>query len=958
MHRPMPVVPLESLEELFEEACALPSRERAVFLESCTEDRGVREELASLLAAVGRAEPFFQALGDVVSSPGAWIGEEWITDVRADLEPGRKVAQYRIDQKLGAGGMGVVYRAKDTRLGRDVALKFLPPHLSADEAAKGRFLAEARAAAALDHPNVCAIHEIGETSAGDLFIAMPFYDGETVGEKIARGPLEVAEALDLARQTARGLAVAHAAGLVHQDVKPANLIVTADGTVKILDFGIAKSLEAAVSSSAPRMGTPAYMSPEQAHGDELGPAADLWSLGVVLYEMLTGRRPFRGETVSAVLDAIRNAEPEPPTGLREDLHPEVEAAVLRLLSRDAEARAGGARGLEKSAVDRAALGGAGTSPGFPHARIASGTLGLMVLAAIGATGYLVVADRSEPVAAAAAATELAAPAPRVAVLPFENASGAGERNASLADGLHREMLRLLSTLGLRVTAPTSVMAYRGSDASIHEIAGTLGVGHVVSTRVARSGERVGIEARLIEAETGETRWTRSYSDSLSVSNLRAIQIDMARSIAGALEREAPPTDWKTLGSEWTDDLEAYELYLRGVTALRHGGSVLLRSQLELAIGMLDRAVARDPGFVAARVALASAQIFLHYLGGDRSGRLMAEAKRLLDEVLREHPDLAVAHNGLGHYYYHTGDYARALLAWLRSEELAPGQLGLEGRLATVYRRQGRWEEARAYGERARELDPLNPGVHLQLAVTYHYLRRYEEAGTAAKRSLELEPASPHALAYAARAAIEAEGPDAARAILRGAPSEVATDAGVLGLLLRLDGWAGEHRSALRRTDSVVDAVPIGAAGIIPFGLWRARSWMALGDSVAARAELERSTELLERLLDEKPDDHRVHGAIGMVYAALGREEEAIAAARQGVELLPVEKDGFFGPLRVYELALVYAWTGHLDEAAERLEFLLSIPSSTTRTWLLHDPAWDPLRGHPRFEALLAAETSG
>jgi tetratricopeptide (TPR) repeat protein len=332
-------------------------------------DPELHAQVKRLLRAHDAADELLGSLEDLISQP---VFEPSLTPHEASAGPdphgliGRTVSHYEVIDLLGAGGMGVLYKALDTQLGRTVALKFLPPQWGLDAAFKERFLREARAAAALDHSNICNIHEIGETEQGQLFIAMAYYQGETVKEKIARGPLEVGEAVGFAKQAAKGLAAAHRAGLVHRDIKPANLIVTEEGVLKILDFGLAKTGETALTESGMRLGTPAYMSPEQTRGEEVDPRTDLWSLGVVLYEMLTGQRPFGGGKDSAVIHAIRRDEPRPPSELRAGLPEEVEDLVLRLLSKDPDARYAGAEQFLGEPADAYALRAAETS--FPEAR--------------------------------------------------------------------------------------------------------------------------------------------------------------------------------------------------------------------------------------------------------------------------------------------------------------------------------------------------------------------------------------------------------------------------------------------------------------------------------------------------------------------------------------------------------------------------------------------------------------
>jgi tetratricopeptide (TPR) repeat protein/class 3 adenylate cyclase len=318
------------VQHVFASALELPADERSRFLEeACAGAPELRREAESLLAAHGSSGVLDRPVLDLLS-PGA--------DAARAPRPGAIVGRYEILEDLGAGGMGVVYRARDVQLERTVALKFLPPHLSSDTSARDRFLVEAQAAAALDHPNICTILEIGATEQGQLFIAMPFYDGETLAPRIARGPLPAQEALGCATQVARGLARAHEHGIIHRDIKPANLIVTADGTVKILDFGIAKLADVSLTRPGARPGTVAYMSPEQAAGEAIDHRTDVWSLGVVFYEMLAGQRPFRGTGDRVVLNAIRHHEPEPIARLRPGLAPGISSLLAQALAKRPAAR--------------------------------------------------------------------------------------------------------------------------------------------------------------------------------------------------------------------------------------------------------------------------------------------------------------------------------------------------------------------------------------------------------------------------------------------------------------------------------------------------------------------------------------------------------------------------------------------------------------------------------------------
>ncbi|HEX3159178.1 MAG TPA: BREX system ATP-binding domain-containing protein, partial [Gemmatimonadaceae bacterium] len=317
-----------ALEALFQQTLARPPAERRAHLDATCRDAGVRAEVESLLAAHER-RGMLDELVDEVMTPLLARREPVVEPTAAPPMHSR----YRMLERLGGGGMGVVYRARDERLGRDVALKFLPPHLSADQAAKKRFMMEARAAAALEHPNICTVHEIGDTDDGQLYIVMACYEGETLDRHIARGPLAVDEAIRVTGEIARGLAKAHERGIVHRDIKPANVMVTGDGLVKVLDFGIAKLADVSLTQTARAVGTVAYMSPEQAFGEVVDHRTDIWSLGVVLYEMLTGVRPFRGPGEQAVLVAALTAEPEPVTSLRADVPAEMDEVIRRALAK-------------------------------------------------------------------------------------------------------------------------------------------------------------------------------------------------------------------------------------------------------------------------------------------------------------------------------------------------------------------------------------------------------------------------------------------------------------------------------------------------------------------------------------------------------------------------------------------------------------------------------------------------
>src|SRR5687767_641103 len=433
---------------------------------------------------------------------------------------GETVSHYQVLEELGGGGMGVVYKALDTRLRRHVALKFLPVELTRHLPAKERFLLEARAASTLDHPNVCTVHEVDETPDGRLFIAMAYYQGESLRQRIERGPLPVPEALRIAAQVARGLEAAHRAGIVHRDVKPANIMLPAGGEVKILDFGLAKLEGEArrLTRTGTTMGTVAYMSPEQARGDEVDARSDLWSLGVVLYEMLTGRLPFKGERDHSIVYSILHTPPGPLRPLCPGVPRPVERLIERLLEKDPKHR------IQSAGEVAAALAAAERGDNLAPTELAlSGSLGRVLrrrrralrwagaaalVAALAGGGWWLAAHQP------GAATPAARPELRnLAVLPFANLTGDPERDY-FCEGLSAIFTHQLSAVpGLNVVARSETSAYRGSKKSAKEIGRELGVGAILEGHVRRQGERLLVEGSLIDADKGYVIWPMTLEGS-------------------------------------------------------------------------------------------------------------------------------------------------------------------------------------------------------------------------------------------------------------------------------------------------------------------------------------------------------------------------------------------------------------------------------------------------------------
>jgi non-specific serine/threonine protein kinase len=661
------------------------------------------------------------------------------------LSPGTVISHYKIVEKLGEGGMGVVYKAEDTRLKRHVALKFLPAHLTRDAEARERFLIEAQAASALDDANICNIHEIDETEGGETFISMACYEGETLRDRIGRGPMEVGEVLDIATQVASGLARAHGKGIVHRDIKPANVIITPEGTVKVMDFGLAKLVShGGVTRTGTILGTVAYMSPEQVRGEEVDGRSDIWSLGVVMYEMLTGSRPFRGDHEQAVIYSILNEAPEPLGSSRPDIPGRIAGIILKALEKDPAGR-------------------------YPDIRTFLHEL-----------TSLVVSTESQPEHEKS-----------IVVLPFEDISP-GRDNEYFSDGLTEEIITDLSQVGeLRVISRTSALQLKGTQKTVKAIGRDLDVRYVLEGSVRKAGNSLRITAQLIDASNDRHIWAEKYSGSLE--DVFEIQEQVSRAIVAAVKVRLSADESRKISEHPIRNVQAYDCYLRA----RQGILQFTEEGLDRALRYLQNGL----DIVGENVLIYAGIGYVHWQyvnSGLRQDDSIRKAKEYAKKVYELDPESIHAHLLLGMISgIMEGDQRKAADHLKKVLSIDPNNPDALLWLANVYGVAGRVEAAQALAERLLKVDPLTPMSHAPPGVLHLMGGRFDLALSALHKLYCMDPEGPAyrwiytwGLAYAGK-------PEEAMAFLEPAlRSSPRTFWDRLSLLL-LYGLEGKRSEALR-----------------------------------------------------------------------------------------------------------------------------------------------------------------
>jgi serine/threonine-protein kinase len=909
-----------------------------------------------------------------------------MTDLRAQLQSGLG-DRYVLERELGRGGMATVYLAHDSKYDRRVALKVLHPELG-QVLGPERFQREIRLAARLQHPHILTVLDSGQVVASRtsqvasdspatydlapvtyLWFTMPYVDGESLRARLQRErQLPVEDAARIAREAAQALQYAHDQGVIHRDIKPENLLLTRDGNTLVADFGIARALgagaeESRLTETGLVVGTPAYMSPEQASGDKAFDArSDTYSLGAVLYEMLSGEAPYTGATTQALI-VKRLTEPPPSVrSVRASVPEAVEQAIRRALAPVPADRfptvAQFAQALEGGTARTAGMAGSTeqptsviaphrTTPVPPYRRTAVAlTTGLLI-----GLGVLFAWRRSSGGAATGTGSAV------LAVLPFENLGRSEDEY--FADGVTDAVRGKLAAIpSVQVIARSSSEPYKKANKPAEQIARELGARYLLTGTVrwekgAGGASRVLVSPELVEVSPGsapKTRWQEPFDASLT--DVFQVQADVATRVAQALGATLGSGERKALEARPTKNLAAYDAFLKG-EEISNGLAVIDPNALRQALGYYEQAVALDSTFALAWAQLSRTHSSLYGLSEPTPAdarAALAAAQRVI-ALSAQSPEARLA---MGAFYETAGgSLQKALDQYTEGLRISPNNAALLAAEAFVEEGLGRWDAAEEHYRLARTLDPGSVQTTRRLARVLMWRRHYSEALTTIDRAVAMAPANLIVVQNKAEIYLAQGDLAGAQRVLNAVPSEVEPTA-LVAFFATYDDlyWVlneEQQQLVLRLTPRQFDNNRAG------WGIALAETYALRGDQLHARAYADSARIAFEEQLRNAPQDAQVHVLLGLALAYLGRTADAIRMGMKGVELNPVSRDAFGGPYIQLQLVRIYNLAGEPEKALDQLEPLLKIPYRLSPGWLKIDPTFDPLRKNPRFQKLVSSE---
>jgi non-specific serine/threonine protein kinase len=783
---------------------------------------------------------------------------------------------------------------------------------------------EAKAASALNHPNILTIHDIYEDE-GFTFIAMEYIEGELLTDILSEGPLKTKELIRIAQGISAGLHAAHQKGIIHRDIKPDNIMMSNDRVIKILDFGVAKrSGSKSITEEGSTIGTRAYMSPEQVSGEEIDQRSDIFSLGVVLYQLATGRMPFEGDHDAALVYSIVNEEAVPATTLNPNVPRRIEKIINKLLAKDVRDRY---QHADEIITDLRRVKNQGIKAGLAKKRTANRLIYITTaIVAFGLIALFIYTNYSKQQEQQVSQVELQN---AIAVLPFTTITKAEEDQIFTA-GIHDDILTQVAKIGgLKVIARSSVIQYKDTEKGVSDIGYELGVRTVLVGSYRRTNDRVRVTAQLIDTESGDHLWAESFDR--EYKDVFDIQGDVAKKITEALKIKLTPEEKLAIEEIPTTNHLAYDYFNRGKEFINKGWD---EKNYVASIPLFEKAIQIDSKYTIAYAELARAHLAMYWAWDMYSPSRLEQAQSALEEAIRLDPDHPAVHMVKGYFhYYGFRDYENALNEFEIALENQPNNCDLLSATGLVMRRQGRWDEALEYLRRSSDLDPLSFGKAGEAALTALRLRLPEIAEHYIEREISNNPSAPNGYRNKITLALHHEG-DIEKA--ENTVNAAITNVSDLSDLTEIRG----HVEYIQRNYTRAFDIYNGASSQNYW--WKAQLKSLLGDSASALVYYDSLKTETETNVMNKPGYFVNHVWLGIAYAGLGLNELAIEEAEIAQELMPYTKDALSGMVARFDLLKICILTGNYEKAIDEIEVLLSIPSDLTVQMLKLDPLYDPL----------------
>jgi len=854
------------------------------------------------------------------------------------------VEQYRIIDKIGAGGMGEVYLALDTILNRKVAIKFLPTHLCQDVDCRTRFSREARAAAGLDHPNIAAIYEVGEFKRRP-FYSMQVIEGQSLKEIIRAKSLTFDEIIGIAVQICEGLQAAHDRGIIHRDIKPTNIMLDSHGRVRIVDFGLAAVRGSEqLTKTGSTIGTIGYMSPEQVKGRKVDQRSDLFSVGVVFYELIAGTNPFKRDSEAATLKSVCDDSVEPLARYKKDIPNLLESVIQKLLEKNPEHRYQSAGGVLSD------LKRLSTSLQPPARdvdrwnRYVVPSAVVILLAIIGLWWFWGRAKTSET----GRKKELT-----LAVLPFENLGN--PEDEYFADGITDEIASRLSAVkNLRIIGRRGVLEYKGTNKSIQQIGKELGVDYLLDGTVRwqnseNADSRVRVTPQLIRVSDASSVWSDVYDN--VITQIFAVQSTIASQVVGSLDIALASPEKKALAQAPTKSLQAYDYYLRANEYFR---SFTGKEEIGLAISLLEKAVEEDSTFVNAWVDLSSVRSFYHWAGYDPDGKMVLPARDAALMAVKYDSLNAYSHLALGFYaYYCEYDLIKALKEFRYTSQRLPSNAGAISAIGYVQRRLGRWDEALESQAMGLRLDPMDAWNYNDIVTTARYMRRFDLTDEWLAKGISLFPDfQPLCLEKVwveiARSGDPLKALDIIDTFSKGVRGNWMLDA----FIMEYAYWAGDYSRALDAAHKFSTHLQT-PTDTIEYFFRMGDIYKSLGDPPTSKQYFDSAGNfIMARLGHEASLYQGGTFPVGAILSEIYEKDIALKYAHTYAAAFPLSKDALYGADMLLQLSKGYARLGEADSALALIDTLLSIPSQLTVPRLKMDPDYKLLRDKPGFKAIL------